>query len=138
DRMEPGRGQLGNYTHQQTLNLENYYYFGDQLYPGAAITAFANGDISWESTRTTGAGVELSMFKKSLDITFDLYERITDGILFRVPLPLSFGSAAPAIQNVAEVSNKGWEINATYNRAWEAFSFHIGGNFAYNKNKILS
>ena len=138
DRMAPGRGQLGNYTHQQTLNLENYYYFGDQLYPGAAITAFANGDISWESTETTGAGVELSMFKKSLDITFDLYKRITDGILFRVPMPLSFGDATPAIQNVAEVSNKGWEVNANYHRAWNEFSFQISGNFSYNENEILS
>ncbi len=138
DRMEPGTGQLGNYVHQQTLNLENYYYFGNDLYPGAAITAFANENISWESTTATGLGVDLTLLEKSLDITVDLYDRLTDGILFRVPLPPSFGDATPAIQNVAKVSNKGWEINASYRKSWADFFFQIGGNLSYNKNNVVS
>ncbi|MFC3199828.1 SusC/RagA family TonB-linked outer membrane protein [Parapedobacter deserti] len=138
DRMAPGTGQLGNYVHQQTLNLENYYYFGGNLYPGAAITAFANKDISWESTESKGLGVDLTLLKNSLDITVDIYDRMTDGILFRVPLPPSFGGATPAIQNVAMVANRGWEITVSYQKSWSDFFFQIGGNLSYNKNNVVS
>ena len=138
DKMEQGRGQLGNYAHLQTLNMENYYYFGEQLQTGTAITAYANENISWERTTTKGIGLDLNMFKRKLDITFDLYDRITNDILFRVPLPPSFGLATPAVQNIASVSNKGWELAVNYRFAKNKVNFNIGGNIAYNQNKILS
>lgn len=142
DKMEPGRGQLGNYAHLQTVSLENYYYFGDEIIPGAAIVDYANEHISWEATTTAGAGLDMTLFKNKLDITFDVYDRQTNGILFRVPTPLSFGLVTPAVQNIAKVQNRGWELSATYRHNSKnksaKWNFYIGGNIGYNQNKVLS
>src|SRR5690606_3138615 len=111
-------------------NLENYYYFGGVVVPGAAISSFANENISWEETSTTGVGLDMILFKKRLELTVDWYDRLTDGILYRVPLPPSFGTPGPAVQNVAKVSNRGWEFTGRYRYQSNnsPMSFSIGGN----------
>ncbi|MBK0383614.1 TonB-dependent receptor [Pedobacter sp. SD-b] len=132
-----GNDRIGNYSYQQTLNLDNYYYFGNNLSPGAAPRNYANPDIQWETTTSKDLGLDLTMLKGKLDLTADVYDRTTDGLLYTLPLAPSFGLINPAVQNIAVVNNRGYEFDLHYRGGSGKFRYNIGGNLAYVKNKIV-
>lgn len=133
-----GNDQIGNYAYIQTLSLGNYYFFGSQVFPGAAISSFSNANVRWEKSVTTNLGIDMGLFRNKLSITFDWYDKVTSDILYRVPLPPSFGDANPAVQNIAKVSNKGFELTLAHRNSIGKFSYDAGVNLSYNNNKILS
>ena len=47
------------------------------------------------------------------------------------------GMTAP-YENAGVVDSKGLEVSLDYSRTFGDFSFNIGGNFSYNKNKIIN
>lgn len=132
-----GNDRIGNYTYQQTLNLDNYYYFGATLLPGAAQTNYANPDIKWETTTSWNAGVDISLLKNSLSLTVDLFDRTTDDLLYTLQLPPSFGTITPAVQNIASVNNRGYELDIQYRKRLGKFSFNVGGIMSYVRNKVV-
>ena len=132
-----GNDRIGDFSSQQSLSLSNYYYFGGTLIPGAAETSYANTNINWETSATKNIGLDLGMFKSRLMLNVDYYDKLTTGILYRLQMPPSFGSISPAIQNVANVNNRGYEITLQFKSSIKKLNFNIGGNLAYNKNKIV-
>lgn len=133
-----GNDRIGNYSYSQQLNLSSYYNFGNNLTTGAAITSFANPQISWESSTTTNFGLDASLLKNKILLNFDMFKRLTDGILYRLPLPPSIGAVNPAILNIADVSNNGWELNIEHRNRTKSFNYHIGFNIAYVNNKVVN
>lgn len=131
-----GNDRIGNYSSQQYLDLNNRYGIGGQILAGAAITAFGNDQLKWESTTTTNVGVDLGLLNNRLFVNFDIYKRITDNILYNLPVPPSFGSVTPSVQNVASVSNKGWELNIAYKTMIGKAQVNAGFNIGYVKNRI--
>jgi len=134
-------GKLGN----QNIS-SSYYPFSEPLTLGSTSMngvvyqtiqqlIMSNPDLKWEETTMSGVGVDLSLWKK-LDLTFDVYNKKTDGILLRLNTSQLTGLQAP-IQNTATVSNKGWEIGAQYNEKWGDFKMNIGFNLSDVKNEIL-
>ncbi|HVK98068.1 MAG TPA: SusC/RagA family TonB-linked outer membrane protein, partial [Flavisolibacter sp.] len=99
-----GNDRIGNYTYNQQLNT-GYYNYGGSLQTSAAVNNFANPAIRWESTTTLNLGLDASFFRNKLMLNFDVFDRLTDGILYRLPMPASFGTAQPAILNIGKVSN---------------------------------
>ena len=132
-----GNDRIGNYTYSQQLNLGSYYNYGNTLQLGAAITDFANPDISWEATTTANLGLDAALLKNRVFINFDIFKRLTDGILYRLPLAPSIGDTNPAILNIAKVSNNGWDLNLEHRNKVGAWNYNIGFNVAYVKNKIV-
>jgi TonB-linked SusC/RagA family outer membrane protein len=127
---------IGNYTFLQTLSLNNFYNIGGALQTGSALTAFANPEINWERTISKNLGFDIGLLKNKVTLNVDIYDRLTDGILYRVPLPMSFGSATAPVLNLAEVSNKGAEFNLEHNNTIGAFRYSITGNLSYNNNTV--
>jgi TonB-linked SusC/RagA family outer membrane protein len=134
-------GKLGN----QNIS-SSYYPFSEPLSLGSTSMngvvyqtiqqlIMSNPDLKWEETTMSGVGVDLSLWRK-LDLTFDLYNKKTDGILLRLNTSQLTGLEAP-VQNAATVSNKGWEIGAQYNEKWGDFKMNIGFNLSDVKNEIL-
>jgi TonB-linked SusC/RagA family outer membrane protein len=69
-KLRGGYGVLGNqdvgiYPYQSIINYNLSYNLGtsENVVPGAAPTALANENISWEKTTTTGVGLELNLFQ---------------------------------------------------------------------------
>ncbi|MBW7674290.1 SusC/RagA family TonB-linked outer membrane protein [Chryseobacterium chendengshani] len=134
-------GKLGN----QNIS-SSYYPFSEPLSLGSTSMngvvyqtiqqlIMSNPDLKWEETTMSGVGVDLSLWRK-LDLTFDLYNKKTDGILLRLNTSQLTGLEAP-VQNAATVSNKGWEIGAQYNERWGDFKMNIGFNLSDVKNEII-
>lgn len=140
-------GKLGSlnslslYPYQQTFGVGADYIFGENdsnLTDGAAVRALANSDLKWEETTTTDIGLDLTLYNK-LSLTFDWYQRDTDDILLRLPIPVIVGDLTPPFVNAGEVSNKGWELSASYfNQIGKDFDFRVGMNISKNVNETIA
>ncbi len=134
-------GKLGNqnisssyYPFSEPLSLGSTSMNG-QVYQTIQQLIMSNPDLKWEETTMSGVGLDVSLWKK-LDLTFDMYDKKTDGILLRLNTSQLTG-LEPPIQNAATVSNKGWEISAQYNEKWGDFKMNLGFNLSDVNNKIL-
>lgn len=55
--------------------------------PGIAPSQLANPDLTWETTRQTDIGTELSLLKNRLSVSADYYYKYTYDLLLNVPVP---------------------------------------------------
>lgn len=131
-----GNDRIGNYASSQYLSLDNMYTIGGQVQAGAAITAFGNEMLQWESTTTTNIGVDLALLKNRLFVNADVFDRLTSNILYNLPVPPSFGNVTPSVQNVASVSNKGWELGVTYRTTAGKVNINAGVNVGFVRNRV--
>lgn len=70
--------------------------------------------LTWEKILDINYGMDLGLFKNSLNLTFDLYKRITSDMLSGgVTMPSTLG-VAPSLQNYGELTAKGWELQIDY------------------------
>lgn len=144
-KLRAGYGVLGNqdvgiYPYQSLIDYSLSYDFGSSqnVVAGAAPTALANQNISWEKTKTTGAGLEFNFFNDKLGFVVDYYDRRTSDVLVRVPLPNISGLATYPYQNVGSVRNNGVEFTVDYRNSSknQDFSYNVGFNIMLNKNVV--
>jgi TonB-linked SusC/RagA family outer membrane protein len=133
-------GKLGNnasgvYDWQSTY-ATRLYSFNNVQSSGLAVGRIANPELQWETTTTTNFGLDGAVLNNKLFFEFDLYQRLTDGILSTVPVPLTVGTASSPIVNAAEVKNNGYEITLGYRGKSGEFNYRISGNYAYNTNEV--
>ncbi len=134
-------GKLGNqnigssyYPFAEALSLSSVS-MGGNIYQMITQTTLSNPNLRWEETVMKGIGVDANLFNK-LSLTFDWYDKRTDGILLKLNTSQLTG-LAPPYQNAAVVSNKGWEVSARYDDRFGDFQLGIGVNVSDVKNKIL-
>lgn len=145
-KLRGGYGALGNqdvgiYPYQSTINYSLSYNLGtsENVLPGAAPTALANQNISWEKTTTKGAGLEVNFFQDQLGVVVDYYDRRTTDVLVRVPLPTISGLATFPYQNVGSVRNNGFEFTIDYRKAAlsrDELGYNVGFNLTVNNNEV--
>lgn len=134
-------GKLGNqnigssyYPFSEALTLGSVS-MGGNIYQMITQTTLSNPALRWEETEMKGLGIDANLFNK-LSLTFDWYDKRTDGILLKLNTSQLTGLASP-YQNAAVVSNKGWEFSARYDNKWGDFQLGIGFNISDVKNRIL-
>lgn len=134
-------GQLGNqnvagfYPFSSDVDLGTKYIFDKSVYSGAAITAMANTNITWETTTVTNVGLDAT-FGGKLNLSADYFYKKTKDILLKLDAPLIIGMSAP-YQNAGEIENRGWEIGLTYMDKAGDFNYRIGFNLSDVRNKVL-
>ncbi|SFO26834.1 TonB-linked outer membrane protein, SusC/RagA family [Capnocytophaga haemolytica] len=119
------------------------YYFGntngstrDPFYMGAWENRVGNPNVTWERAKKSNLGVELNMFKDKLTIVADLFREKRDNILWsRGTVPGIVGSDLPAV-NIGKVSNSGYEAQVHWADKIGSFTYGVGFNVSYAKNKI--
>lgn len=130
-----GNNSIGDYEWQATYSGSNYI-FGDKLTSGLAQTVIANQKLRWESVTQTNIGLDFAILNNRLVGEFDIYNKVTDGILYRPGVYATMGNKTPARQNYAEVTNKGVEFTLNWNDRVNEWSYSFSGNFSYNKNLV--
>lgn len=141
-KLRASWGKLGNqdigsyYPTISTITMGHNYPFGGTIAPGGYTQYAANPDLKWETTTTWGVGLDMTLWS-SLDITLDYYNKRTSGILMAVATPMPY-ALEDYYANVGKVSNQGFEFSVNYHGHIGKFNYNIGGNIAYNKNKILA
>lgn len=116
------------------------YAFGhgaiQQWQVGSYADKLSNEDISWETSQQLDFGFDARFFNDRLTAAFDWYQKDTKDWLVNAPVMGHFGANAPYI-NGGEVRNSGIELAINWNDAVSKdFSYSIGINGAYNKNKV--
>ena len=79
-------------------------------YVGAAVYSIPNQYIQWEKTSTANIGIDAVLLNDKLSMTLDYFNKLTDGILQTVTLPLSAELIDMPVDNIASVRNTGIEL----------------------------
>jgi hypothetical protein len=72
-----------------------------------------------------------------LNITADLFDKNTNGMLIQVPMPDMFGTYSPW-ENIGKVNNKGFELSADFRDKIGTFTYSAGFNISSYKNRVVS
>ncbi|QEC44374.1 SusC/RagA family TonB-linked outer membrane protein [Pseudobacter ginsenosidimutans] len=140
-----GYGKTGNQAigpYQSLDRLAPYNYsFNGALSSGFAEDVNAgpgNDDLRWEPTEQYNAGIDAAFLNNRITFTADFYHKETTDLLQFLTIPGSNGFTRKLV-NSGSVRNKGFEfaIN-TIPVSNSLFSWSIGGNISFNRNKILS
>ena len=129
-----GNAGIGNYDSPALYGYGSNYNQG----PGSAPSNVGDPNLTWELNKPFDAGIDLSILKNRVNVTFDYYIRKSEGLLLNVPLSLTSGFST-ARRNIGSMENRGieFEVNVvpvlTKNFKWD-----IDFNYAANKNKITS
>ena len=130
-----GNERIGDYD-ALLLYIPGYFYNG--LNGIAPSKEMGNKELGWESTKSVNYGVDLSMFKRRLNVTFDMYTKTTDGLLYDVPVPQETGFTSVKY-NVGSVENKGYEIEIKGTPlVGKDFRWTSSFNIAFNENVVKS
>jgi TonB-linked SusC/RagA family outer membrane protein len=109
--------------------------------PSSSIQGLGNPDLAWEKTKMFNIGLDLGLLRNKITFTADYYVRKTNNLILGVPLPSSFGYnhlTATVNQNVASMTNSGFELAAGYNQSEGDFKWFANFNMAINTNNVDS
>ncbi len=97
-----------------------------------------NSDLDWEYTDQVNLGFDFGFFKERLTGQLDLYNKLTKNLYIQLNPSQVTGYGVQPL-NEGKMRNRGIELALNYdiirgrNLTWS-----VGGNIAYNQNKILS
>lgn len=134
-----GNQEIGNYPYSSLIaSGQKVYSFGGQVVNGAKIVEGGNANIKWETTTQTNVGLDVSLWNNRISIIADWYNKQSDDILVRVPVPLSGGDQNPPFVNAGKVENKGWELSVNYKERRGELFWSVGGNISGLQNRVVS
>lgn len=139
-----GNQNIDNYQYTAPITSSNtHYIFGTNYgasaqssYWGAYPSRLANSDVTWETSEQTNIGIDARFLRSRLSLTADFYIKTTKDWLVEAPILATAGTGAPYI-NGGDVKNTGIELALSWNdQIGSDFSYNVGINGAYNKNKV--
>jgi hypothetical protein len=110
--------------------------FGGQE-PGVQLTRLVDKTLQWETTTITDFGVDASFNNGLITVTVDWYNKVTDDILYSVPVPASVGLSAPTI-NGGSMTNVGWDFEIGHNNKIGEVTYSVNFNLSTFKNEVTS
>jgi TonB-dependent starch-binding outer membrane protein SusC len=132
-----GNQEIGSYQSIARYDDFSYTLGGPVRAVGVAINSIPNPNLSWESTRSFDAGIDLSLFNDRLTFTADYYDKQTNDLLLLVSIPRSTGFQN-VLLNAGSVGNKGVEFALnTSNIEKKNFKWTSNFNISFNRNKVL-
>lgn len=134
-----GNNRFDDYLYLTTFRNDQYYYsLNGSLVPASTSVALVNENLKWESLINKNIGVDISLFKSRVEVSFDYYDNASKDLLLDVPIASTYGYASQ-LQNIGQTSNKGWElqINATLIKSKKNnFNWTANFNLSHNTNTV--
>ena len=142
---QTGNQEIGNYNSFSLFGtnvVQNFYDLGgtrSSSLQGYDRTQFGNPAARWETTSSVDIGLDASLLKGALGITFDWFNRTTTDMLFPVDVQRSQGFATAPFQNIGEMNNKGIELGLNYGgKAMNGdFTYNFDANFSTYRNTVV-
>jgi TonB-dependent starch-binding outer membrane protein SusC len=114
---------------------------------GAGPVQIPNPDIKWESVNMSNFGLDLGMFRNSLNFSFEYFEKINDGLIMLQELPATNGTATMGKQfdlsdtkpyvNIGSVRNRGIEFSLNYKKSEGDLKGSFDLNLGIVRNMVL-
>lgn len=133
----PGTTSLATYQYLATYGFGSYIV-GGQEYKTLNELRIPNNNITWEIANNANVALEGNTLKGKLNFELEYFFNKRTNILWyrNASVPQSTGLTLPP-ENFGEVSNKGFDISLGWRDKVGEFSYNIGLNGGYAKNKIL-
>jgi TonB-linked SusC/RagA family outer membrane protein len=136
-KLRASYGQVGNdagidyYAYQALYSLG----YNNQAEMGIIQDKLEAKNLVWESNNSYDIGLEFGFFNQLFG-TIEFYHRVSDNLLFDVPLPLSSGLES-VTENIGTMFNQGIEVSLS----WDAIKnqnirWNISANFTTLKNEF--
>src|SRR5690606_22528438 len=138
-----GNDQVGSarfaYLSTFSLNDKHVVVIDGQPVKSLYTNAIANPDVKWETTYTRSVGFESIFLNGKFGLDFEWYYKHTKDILGSVGnlYPPSLGGYFPAIANIGEADNRGFDAQLRYNERFGDFQLRLTGNINWARNRYL-
>ncbi|WP_288447953.1 SusC/RagA family TonB-linked outer membrane protein [Chryseobacterium culicis] len=139
-KLRGSYGEVGNdgtnsyYMYKSTYTLG----YNNAQEPGILFGFLADPTITWEANKQTDVGIDFGFLNNRITGSVEYYNRVTEDLIFPVPLPVSAGVPDNTIsRNVGTMYNRGFEfsINADVIKT-QNFTWNINANASTLKNQI--
>ena len=142
-KLRASWGSIGNqnispygYIASMGINPSTAWLDGGDKISVIGVPGLVRGNYTWETVTTLDFGFDLSMFGSRLSAVFDWYKRDTKDMLAAgIELPSTVGALAP-LQNVADMSTKGWELAITWRDRVGDWNYSVGFNVYDHMSEI--
>jgi len=140
-KLRGSYGQVGNdnlgtdsedyYAYQALYSLDN----NNQSEQGIIQKKLESSSLVWESNNSFDLALEFGLFDRLFG-SIEFYHRISDNLLFEVPLRLSSGLES-INKNIGTMFNQGIEISVEYDIIHKSnFNWNINANVSTLKNEF--
>jgi outer membrane receptor protein involved in Fe transport len=112
-KLRGGWSKVGSTGQLDPYELENVFEFTTTPWAGTNFvfspSTLNNPNIKPESTTGTEFGLDARLLKSRLRLDVTYYDQVSEDLIVNVQLSSTTGNGS-AIQNIGEMSNKGYEI----------------------------
>ncbi|KAA0992923.1 SusC/RagA family TonB-linked outer membrane protein [Dyadobacter aurulentus] len=133
-----GTETLAEYQYLSTMAFGSYI-INDQVAKTLLETRVANRNFTWEVANNSNFGIEGTLFRDRVAFEFDYFINNRSNILIpkagSTPSSAGIDGKLPP-QNLGKLQNKGWEFKVSYDGNAGDFTYSVGVNGGYAKNKI--
>lgn len=133
-----GNDRVGDYPYLPLLAYSNVLLWeGNKGVSNitAAQWQYAIRDISWETTKTLGIGLDLAFFNNRLNVTADYYYKITKDMILNIDIPDYVGYDNPD-QNTGKMKTTGFDLEVRWNDRIGDFSYSVTANLSDFKSRV--
>ena len=142
-KLRASYGSIGNqnispygFIASMGIGQSNVWLDGGEKVTVIGVPGLVRANYTWETVTTLDIGFDLNMFGNRLNAVFDWYKRDTKDMLSEgVELPSSVGAGAP-LQNVADMTTKGWELAVTWRDRIGDWNYSVGFNLYDHMSEI--
>lgn len=132
-----GNNNIGNYTQYALLDNTVNAAFGNDVYPGAAVTSLSNNNLGWETTSQYDIGLELGLFNSRVQFVYDYYNKTTTNLLYNVQIPQESGFGN-FNDNIGEINFWGHEFSLIARPMTGDFTWTANANISFNRNEVVA
>lgn len=143
-KLRGGYGVTGNCNIDNNMYVTDYqggrYFIGSSEIPALRPQAtLGNPGLVWEQTKSTSAGLDISLFRSRVNLSVDYYNNTSDNLLIKQSIAKSSGYN-DQFQNIGSIRNHGFEfvLNTVNLRTSGGFEWRSDLNMSFNKSKVLA
>ena len=144
-KLRGGWGRVGNQNiaNNATVTLldQTQYAYGGEVVNGYFVSTIGNTTLKWETVEDWNVGVDMSLLKSRLGITFEYFQKKSKDMLYQKQTPLYIGYPnwnSTVWMNIGSMKASGWELGLNWrDQVGKDFSYDIGINLSAVRNKAI-
>jgi TonB-dependent starch-binding outer membrane protein SusC len=144
-KIRVGAGAVGNQQVGQTAAyITKVRIVATPFGPGGIPANVGNPDLKWESAVTYNAGIDATILNRRIEVSLDVYKKVTTDMLMQVVLPsyTGLGTAFNDIQspavNAGKMTNNGIDLSITsFNIQKKDLTWKTQLVFSHYKNELV-
>ena len=136
-----GNSNIDSYNWAFQYGTGNRYLYSingsdTEVYQGFGVTNLGDIEAKWETSKMFNAGFDITAFNQRLTANFDYYIKKTSDMLIDANWSALAGAADKPKVNIGDMTNKGVDLNITWNDKIGEVGYSVGVNLSHYKNRL--